>query len=181
MSLSPVHTPAEILLLRGPQRLERYTGESFSWIQALRRGPTDWNTLLSLDTRTVARIQRIAMWFVMQLPASPNTDDTPDPHHSVRNIALFLNDIANLVTQSRQVARQAAKTELFASLARDLSGSNLPIEQRTLQEWHAWISALESFMLQEQRVTELVHARLKRQADDAELEAANRPAPVEVD
>lgn len=177
MSLLPVHTPAETLLLRGPQPLVQYAGESFAWLHALRRGPVDWNTMLTLGIDP-AHLVRIGRFFLDQLP--PAVADAPDRHHDVRAAATCMLDVAALLTAAATLRTTAAAADTFARLAADLDRADIPAEQRARQEWAAWVHALGSFVEQEQRVEQRVRSRLKRAAADAELEQPVRPAPAEV-
>lgn len=179
MSLLPVLTPAETLLLRGPQPLGHYAGESFAWLHALRRGPVDWNTLLTLGIEP-ARLTHIGNFFHAQL--APPPADAPDPNGAVRAAAQCLVELAFLLETAEALRNTAAASApALVQLAAELGRTDIPFEQRARQEWHAWVRALESFVEQEQRVEQRLRARLKRQAADAELDDADRPAPVEVD
>jgi hypothetical protein len=163
MALVPVHTPAEQCLLDGPKPLPAYAGERFAWLHAITRGQCDWNTLLAIGIDT-ERIGAVADFFLGQ------------PHAvapAVQRAANVVLALATLMRAARAMLEALGESECARQLARPAQH-----EPRIVQEWRAWLLALEGHVAQEARITATVRARLKRGAAAAELESEPRTAPI---
>ena len=178
MALTVALTPAERLLLRGPTPLKAYAAETFPWLHALRRGPIDWNTLLTLPIRA-DRLADIANFFLAPLPPAPTT---ADPHATIRKAAGFLLQLSDLLARSQALLDDAVNIDITAlyGFKLEMEQAEQRIEERSRQEWTAWLYELDSLIQEEAHIMAKIRQRLKRQADAAELAATPRPAPVVV-
>lgn len=167
MALIPVDTDAELVLLRGPQPLPEYAGETFSALRGFFRRGCDWNTLVALAVampRLAERLRALGRFYVRFLPPRPPAGH-PDPKRDIRAAAFTLQRLSALLTEVENLA-QALPWGLDASLG----AATALADTRSLQEWAAWIGAMERQVESVARVAALLQSDMdeerKRKHDD---------------
>jgi hypothetical protein len=187
MTLMPVHTAAELLLLRGPQPLRTYDSEPFGWVRGLLAPASawDWNMLMIINERMSLMPERllrlVSFYDDMLLPPPPAADDddatSTDAKRSVRRALTALGALAAMLLAARTFLAASVETPWKQLPIQLRNTSSAAADVRAMQEWEAWICEMEQQASQTALIAHHIRLQLKRAAP---ADAVPPPAPKHV-